>query len=147
MKGQAMFQIRTKHTIALSAVGIAGLLSIGLLAAQADTGVTPTTPVSGVSSDDTATDVPTPLVFPGVTDDVSDAPDDSDGRVGGGNGADDVNDAPDDSDGRVDDSGHDDSDAYDDSDDSDDSDDYDDYDDSDDSGHEDSGDDSDDSDD
>src|SRR4029453_9415524 len=34
-------------------------------------------------------------------DDVADAPDDSDGRVGGGHGADDVNDAQDDSDGRV----------------------------------------------
>ena len=30
---------------------------------------------------------------------MNDAPDDSDGRVGGGHGADDVNDAPDDSDG------------------------------------------------
>ncbi|MCW2698835.1 MAG: hypothetical protein JWQ45_370 [Blastococcus sp.] len=47
--------------------------------------------------------------------DPNDAPDDSDGRVGGGHGADDVNDARDDSDGRVggghgaDDSGSDDS--------------------------------------
>lgn len=110
-----MFRISKKHTIALSAVGIAGLMSIGLLAAQADTGVTPTpttTPVSSMSSDDTslssddtATDVPS--AFP-------DAPDDSDGRISGGHGSDDVNDAPDDSDGRVDDSDSDD-DSYDDS--------------------------------
>ena len=32
---------------------------------------------------------------------TQDAPDDSDGRVGGGHGADDVNDAPEDSDGRI----------------------------------------------
>jgi hypothetical protein len=74
----------TAATVAMSAA----LAGLAFAAAPDGSPNTDTSVVSPAS---------TPEVMPPTT---PDAPDDSDGRVGGGHGSDDVNDAPDDSDGR-----------------------------------------------
>ncbi|TFC30650.1 hypothetical protein E3O25_02945 [Cryobacterium sp. TMT1-3] len=93
-----MFQLTKKRTLTLATLGLAGLMSVGVIAAQANPGPTLLAPTSISSSTPAATNLPN-------------TPDDSDGRVGSGHGIDDqaddsmsndVNDAPDDSDGRVD---------------------------------------------
>ncbi|WP_104199882.1 hypothetical protein [Cryobacterium sp. Y29] len=111
-----MFQMKKKHTITLATLGLAGLMSVGVIAAQANTAPNVVAPTSVSSSSPVATGTPdAPDDSDGrvgngnddqfddaISDDVNDAPDDSDGRIGSGQGAADVNDAPDDSDGRVD---------------------------------------------
>jgi penicillin-binding protein len=79
-----------KTVISAAALAMTTALA-GFAYAAAPGGPTPTDDTSVVST-------VAPMT---VSDDVNDAPDDSDGRIGGGHGADDVNDAPDDSDGRV----------------------------------------------
>jgi len=74
-----------KTVISAAALAMSTALA-GLAFAAAPDGSTPTHSSSMVSP---------------ATSTTTDAPDDSDGRVGGGHGADDVIDAPDDSDGRV----------------------------------------------
>ncbi|TFD29257.1 hypothetical protein [Cryobacterium lyxosi] len=113
-----MFQMTKKHTITLATLGLAGLMSVGVIAAQANTAPNVAAPTSVSSSSPVATGTPdAPDDSDGrvgsgngiddqfddvISSDVNDAPDDSDGRIGSGHGADDVTDAPDDSDGRVD---------------------------------------------
>ena len=113
-----MFQMKKKHTITLATLGLAGLMSVGVIAAQANTAPNVVAPTSVSSSSPVATGTPdAPDDSDGrvgsgngiddqfddvISSDVNDAPDDSDGRIGSGHGADDVTDAPDDSDGRVD---------------------------------------------
>ena len=99
-----------KRLITAATVAMSAALA-GLAFAAAPDG-SPTTDTSVVSPEVTPSTTPevtpstTPEVTPSTTPQVTpsttpDAPDDSDGRVGGGQGSDDVNDAPDDSDGRV----------------------------------------------